>query len=118
MVTMPVPKGFVVTSPYGPRWGTTHFGVDYGVAGGSGGKPIYAIKDGTVIAAGPASGFGQWIRLDHPASVGGNESVYGHIIPEVAVGQQVREGQRIGYINRSEERRVGKECRSRWSPYH
>ena len=22
------------------------------------------------------------------------------------------------YDNRSEERRVGKECRSRWSPYH
>ena len=22
------------------------------------------------------------------------------------------------YGNRSEERRVGKECRSRWSPYH
>ena len=28
-------------------------------------------------------------------------------------------GQRYGYrIHRSEERRVGKECRSRWSPYH
>src|SRR3712207_9423531 len=31
-------------------------------------------------------------------------------------------GERIGYIlvpsDRSEERRVGKECRSRWSPYH
>ena len=25
---------------------------------------------------------------------------------------------RIGYEPRSEERRVGKECRSRWSPYH
>lgn len=99
MVTMPVDKGFVVTSPLGPWWGTTHWGVDYGVAGGSGGKPIYAIKDGTVIQAGPASGFGQWIRIDHPASVGGNESVYGHIIPEVRTGQQVREGQRIGYIN-------------------
>ena len=26
----------------------------------------------------------------------------------------------LGYLNigRSEERRVGKECRSRWSPYH
>ena len=24
----------------------------------------------------------------------------------------------IGKIHRSEERRVGKECRSRWSPYH
>ena len=22
------------------------------------------------------------------------------------------------FCNRSEERRVGKECRSRWSPYH
>ena len=22
------------------------------------------------------------------------------------------------FMNRSEERRVGKECRSRWSPYH
>ena len=25
---------------------------------------------------------------------------------------------RIPYFWRSEERRVGKECRSRWSPYH
>src|SRR5258708_38284578 len=24
----------------------------------------------------------------------------------------------ILFLNRSEERRVGKECRSRWSPYH
>ena len=24
----------------------------------------------------------------------------------------------IRYVARSEERRVGKECRSRWSPYH
>ena len=24
----------------------------------------------------------------------------------------------IGLASRSEERRVGKECRSRWSPYH
>ena len=25
---------------------------------------------------------------------------------------------KFGVVNRSEERRVGKECRSRWSPYH
>ena len=31
---------------------------------------------------------------------------------------KVREDDRLGYIFRSEERRVGKECRSRWSPYH
>ena len=27
-------------------------------------------------------------------------------------------GTLLGAIRRSEERRVGKECRSRWSPYH
>src|SRR2546426_9250959 len=29
-----------------------------------------------------------------------------------------RDGSRTRGIGRSEERRVGKECRSRWSPYH
>ena len=29
----------------------------------------------------------------------------------------MKDGKSIGYV-RSEERRVGKECRSRWSPYH
>src|SRR2546430_10787173 len=29
------------------------------------------------------------------------------------------EAERLGFVgHRSEERRVGKECRSRWSPYH
>lgn len=99
MPTMPVDKGFYVTSGYGPRWGTIHYGTDFGRDGGSGGHPIYAVKDGTVTAAGPASGFGQWINVDHPASNGGGLTVYGHIIPEVRVGQTVREGQRIGRIN-------------------
>lgn len=99
MVTMPVEKDFYVTSGFGPRWGTTHFGTDFGAPGGSGGRPVYAVKDGTVVRAGPASGFGQWVGVDHPATNGGGETIYGHIIPEVKVGQQVREGQRIGRIN-------------------
>ena len=32
-------------------------------------------------------------------------------------GLQLREKQKVRRM-RSEERRVGKECRSRWSPYH
>ena len=31
---------------------------------------------------------------------------------------QLAEHYGIDYETRSEERRVGKECRSRWSPYH
>src|SRR5256885_11863674 len=38
--------------------------------------------------------------------------VFGSVVK--AVGQQ----QLAGIAHRSEERRVGKECRSRWSPYH
>lgn len=99
MVCMPVARGFYVTSPFGPRWGAFHWGTDFGRGGGSGGHPIFAVKDGTVTRSGPASGFGRWITVDHPASVGGGLTVYGHIIPEVSVGQQVSEGQRIGRID-------------------
>src|SRR2546429_1561741 len=34
-----------------------------------------------------------------------------NLLPEESV-------QIVGHLARSEERRVGKECRSRWSPYH
>ena len=33
-------------------------------------------------------------------------------------GLSIAEGYNIFADDRSEERRVGKECRSRWSPYH
>lgn len=99
MTTMPVDRGFYVTSGFGARWGTTHWGTDFGRDGGSGGHPVYAVKDGTITRSGPASGFGRWVTVDHPAHNGGGETVYGHIIPEVSVGQAVREGQRIARID-------------------
>lgn len=99
MTTYPVAKGFYVTSPFGPRAGGYHWGTDFGRGGGSGGHPVYAVKRGTVTRAGAASGFGRWVTIDHPASNGGGETVYGHIIPEVHAGQKVREGQRIGRID-------------------
>ena len=34
------------------------------------------------------------------------------------VAYRIKQLEENGIINRSEERRVGKECRSRWSPYH
>src|SRR2546427_11023707 len=37
---------------------------------------------------------------------------------EVVVDRQIAAGLRKEFGHRSEERRVGKECRSRWSPYH
>src|SRR6266498_879516 len=39
---------------------------------------------------------------------------------QLALEDDQREGvaQQVVQVRRSEERRVGKECRSRWSPYH
>src|SRR3712207_9516698 len=37
---------------------------------------------------------------------------------EPGVGKSTLLLQVMGHLGRSEERRVGKECRSRWSPYH
>src|SRR5205085_12125871 len=39
-----------------------------------------------------------------------------HLAGDAEVIQHFREANRVA--RRSEERRVGKECRSRWSPYH
>src|SRR3989449_7835022 len=36
----------------------------------------------------------------------------------LSVAQQIKQIEQEKKDNRSEERRVGKECRSRWSPYH
>ena len=42
-----------------------------------------------------------------------------HIIPIPGIFKAIDFGEHLKKIeNRSEERRVGKECRSRWSPYH
>lgn len=78
------------TSPFGPRWGTMHNGIDIANAVGT---PILAVMSGTVIDSGPASGYGQWIRIRHDD---GAVSVYGHMATlDVAVGQRVFAGQKI-----------------------
>ena len=42
----------------------------------------------------------------------------GHARPSITFDVLFRYLTHLGYKVRSEERRVGKECRSRWSPYH
>ncbi|WP_072805404.1 M23 family metallopeptidase [Rhodococcoides yunnanense] len=78
------------TSNFGTRWGTLHAGVDIANAIGT---PILAVADGKVIDAGPASGFGMWVRLQH---ADGTITVYGHIdSATVSVGQDVMAGDQI-----------------------
>src|SRR3712207_1986311 len=47
--------------------------------------------------------------------IAGGIIVFGDPMPGTTIGIVV---QAVAFLLRSEERRVGKECRSRWSPYH
>ncbi len=81
------------TSAFGARWGTTHYGVDIANRIGT---PILAVADGIVVEAGPASGFGLWVRLQH---ADGTTTIYGHIDRTlVREGQQVKAGEQIARI--------------------
>ncbi len=81
------------TSGFGGRWGAMHYGVDIANAIGT---PIYAVTDGVVEDAGPASGFGLWVVLRHPD---GSHSVYGHVNRMfVKVGDKVKAGEQIAEI--------------------
>ena len=78
------------TSGFGMRWGSLHAGLDIANVVGT---PILAAMGGTVIDSGPASGFGQWIRIQHDD---GSIAVYGHMETlDVSVGEQVTAGQKI-----------------------
>lgn len=78
------------TSGFGGRWGTTHYGIDIA---NSTGTPIKSVADGTVVEAGPASGFGMWVRVQHGD---GTTTVYGHIDQALASeGQTVKAGEQI-----------------------
>lgn len=79
-----------ITSCFCMRWGSFHSGIDIA---NSIGTPIYSVTEGEVIAAGPASGFGLWIKVRHPS---GAVTVYGHLHEVlVSVGEHVVAGEQI-----------------------
>ena len=94
---------YTISDTFGARGGA-HLGVDMAAAEGT---PIYAAMDGTVVAAGPASGFGNWIVIDSVDEQGQPVStVYGHEWASgigVHVGQTVTAGQQIGTVGSAGE---------------
>ena len=66
----------------------------------------------------PQSLVGQWAGTWAMANEPGVQGTHNMTISKVDGNQVFGHVDRIGVNFRSEERRVGKECRSRWSPYH
>lgn len=81
-----------ISSPFGPRWGLQHNGVDIPVPVGT---PVHAAAGGRVEAAGSAGTAGIRIRLAHSPDI---KTVYMHLSrTTVVAGQNVMGGQVIGY---------------------
>jgi murein DD-endopeptidase MepM/ murein hydrolase activator NlpD len=80
-----------INSPYGPRWGGFHTGIDIWCPEGN---PDFASKAGKVISAGWSGGYGEATIIDHG---GGYATLYAHQSRMyVHEGQIVRRGQQIG----------------------
>lgn len=89
---MPI-RGATLTSAYGGRWGTTHYGLDLAAPMLT---PEYAAADGVVLRAGAASGFGLAVYVLHD---NGDVTVYGHMEKIlVTAGQTVRAGETIALL--------------------
>ena len=100
MRCMPMKAGtFTISSGFEARWGTFHYGLDFAAPDGT---PIYAAQAGTVVYIGAATGFGQWIVIDHPTEAGSGTTVYGHMWDAFATGLRqgdwVEAGQLIAYV--------------------
>ncbi|MEU6185270.1 peptidoglycan DD-metalloendopeptidase family protein [Nocardia sp. NPDC047038] len=102
--TLPMATGtFTVSDTFGARGGA-HKGVDLAAPDGT---PIFSVSDGRVVAAGPASGFGNWIVVDSVDINGRSYSaVYGHMWDSgvlVRPGDTVTAGQHIGAVGSAGE---------------
>ncbi|NLM40867.1 MAG: peptidoglycan DD-metalloendopeptidase family protein [Firmicutes bacterium] len=81
-----------ISSPFGPRWGRMHNGLDIAVNTGT---PVRAAADGRVTFAGWNGGYGILVIIDHGNNV---ETRYAHNSRlNVKVGQSVTRGQIIAY---------------------
>ena len=87
------PASGPVNSPFGPRWGRMHTGIDIGAPSGA---AIRAAKAGTVISAGYNGGYGLAVVIDHG---GGLTTLYAHASSiSAADGASVSQGQTIGAV--------------------
>ncbi|HUR15012.1 MAG TPA: M23 family metallopeptidase [Mycobacteriales bacterium] len=90
------PSSAAIVSPYGPRWGRMHWGVDFG---GGYGAPIRAAGAGRVIGAGYLSGEGGYGKIVLVRHAGGVVTAYAHMSrTAVRAGEYVQPGEILGLV--------------------
>ena len=76
---------------------------------------ILVFTAGTTLAQGLP---GKRLKKMNTTSIAGHELAVGGDLKLGSPADVAEQFSHISTVARSEERRVGKECRSRWSPYH
>lgn len=87
------PVNGAISSPFGPRWGRLHAGIDIPAPAGT---PIRAADAGRVAIAGPQGGYGNYTCIQHAGSL---STCYAHQNSiGVSTGQSVKQGDVIGTV--------------------
>jgi murein DD-endopeptidase MepM/ murein hydrolase activator NlpD len=89
------PVDGTVTSPFGPRWGRMHNGIDIAASSGT---PIRAVDDGSIAlvqSEAESGGYGNFTCVDHG---GGLASCYAHQSSMAITSGSVSQGDIIGYV--------------------
>ncbi len=87
------PVNGTVSSPFGPRWGRLHAGIDISAPAG---RVIRAAQDGRVSIRGPVSGYGNYTCIAHTREF---QTCYAHQSRFlVERGDDVVQGQAIGLV--------------------
>src|SRR2546422_3721479 len=106
---------------------TQHLGYDWGGVHAEAEQLEHAVSDDLIERMASALGQPQYDPHGDPIPTAGGEIEEAELVSlaDAAPGAKLelrqvadRKSTRLRYFARSEERRVGKECRSRWSPYH
>ncbi len=109
----PTPTISRISSPFGPRWGRYHNGID--ISNGTYGAKVVAIADGVVTTYSNnckhnygkkplynccGNGYGNYITINHGTKDGNTYvAYYAHLGSiTVSLGQSVKKGQIIGYV--------------------
>jgi murein DD-endopeptidase MepM/ murein hydrolase activator NlpD len=87
------PVNGTITSPFGPRWGRLHAGLDIGAPEGA---PIRAAAAGRVVLAGWQGGYGLYTCIQHSGSLA---TCYAHQSRlGTSTGATVGQGEVMGYV--------------------
>ena len=103
----PAPGFYHISSPFGPRWGRNHNGIDiagtgihYQPACAAAARTVIKVKGGCTHDYGTAcrcnGGYGNYVQIDHG---NGLNTLYAHLASiTVSVGQKVNTGTQVGKI--------------------